>query len=158
MIDERKALEARINALLPPRYVGCFEDVAPSSMGSAQLRYDDQGRVVWGEIWTTFCHLALAGGPPHRGRLLDAVADDELHSSPAESAGVTAELERCARPLRRSADRRRTATGLDRIAMRIAGRRGVVGAGDRRRERYGPTRKRRAVRPGRTALPRREGN
>ncbi len=49
----RTELEAKINALLPPRYVGCFEAVPPTSMGSAKLRYDSQGRVAWGEIWTT---------------------------------------------------------------------------------------------------------
>jgi len=88
------ALEAKINALLPPRYVGCFEDVSPNSMGSAALRYDAQGRVVWGEIWTTFCHLALAGGPPHRGQLLEPVTLKEVQSSPESYAAVVAELER----------------------------------------------------------------
>ena len=88
------ALEAKINALLPPRYVGCFEDVSPSSMGSAALRYDAQGRVVWGEIWTTFCHLALAGGPPHRGQLLEPVSLQQVQSSPESYAAVVAELER----------------------------------------------------------------
>jgi sirohydrochlorin cobaltochelatase len=87
-------LEARINALLPPRYIGCFEDVSPKSMGSAKLRYDSQGKVVWGEIWTTFCHLALAGGPPHRGRLLGPVAVEEIQRSPEQYENVIAELKR----------------------------------------------------------------
>jgi len=95
--DELQQLEARINALLPPRYVGCFEDVAPTSMGSATLRYDSQGRIAWGEIWTTFCHLALAGGPPHRGRWLGAVTAGEVAASPAEYAAVVAELQRAIR-------------------------------------------------------------
>lgn len=93
-VNELNILEARINALLPPRYVGCFEDVSPSSMGSAKLRYDSQGRVVWGEIWTTFCHLALAGGPPHRGRLLGAVTEQEVRQAPEQYAVVVAELQR----------------------------------------------------------------
>lgn len=92
--EELRILEARINALLPPRYVGCFEDVSPASMGSAGLRYDSQGRVVWGEIWTTFCHLALAGGPPHRGRFLAAVPEAEVRQSPDSYAAVVAELQR----------------------------------------------------------------
>jgi sirohydrochlorin cobaltochelatase len=92
--QELAALEAKINELLPPRYVGCFEEVSPASMGSAALRYDSQGRVVWGEIWTTFCHLALAGGPPHRGRLLGPVTLEEVRSSPESYAAVVAELER----------------------------------------------------------------
>lgn len=92
--QELAALEVKINALLPPRYVGCFEEVSPTSMGSAALRYDAQGRVVWGEIWNTFCHLALAGGPPHRGRLLGPVTLEETRSSPESYAAVVAELER----------------------------------------------------------------
>jgi len=95
--DELSKLEARINALLPPRYVGCFEDVSPASMGSAALRYDSQGKVVWGEIWTTFCHLALAGGPPHRGRFLEAVPKEEATSDPQQYQEVVTELKRALR-------------------------------------------------------------
>lgn len=91
------ALEARINAILPPRYVGCFENVPAGSMGSASLKYDKQGRVAWGTIWTTFCHLALAGGPPHRGRLLDAVPAAEALAQPDEQAAVVAEIKRAMR-------------------------------------------------------------
>lgn len=92
--DHMLSLEAKINALLPPRYVGCFEDISPASMGSAKLRYDEQGRIAWGEIWRTFCHLALAGGPPHRGRLLAPVSLDEVAASPGEYCLVVAEIER----------------------------------------------------------------
>jgi sirohydrochlorin cobaltochelatase len=91
---ELRDLEDRINALLPPRYAGCFEDVSPKSMGSAQLRYDKEGKVVWGEIWTTFCHLALAGGPPHRGRWLGPVPAEVVEASPKEYETVVAELKR----------------------------------------------------------------
>ena len=92
--DEFKALEARINSLLPPRYTGCFEETPPKSMGSAGLRYDSQGKVVWGEIWTTFCHLALAGGPPHRGRFLGAVPAEEVQAFPQQYESVVNELKR----------------------------------------------------------------
>jgi sirohydrochlorin cobaltochelatase len=94
---ELAQLDARINAILPPRYVGCFEAVPPNSMGSAKLAYEQDGRVAWGEIWTTFCHLALAGGPPHRGRLLPAVPTSEALSFPAEQAAVVAEIKRAIR-------------------------------------------------------------
>lgn len=94
LTEELKELDERINALLPPRYTGCFEDVSPKSMGSAQLRYGKDGKVVWGEIWTTFCHLALAGGPPHRGTFLGPVTAEEAQSSPDEYALVVAELKR----------------------------------------------------------------
>ena len=91
---ELAALDAKINALLPPRYVGCFEEVSPKSMGSASLKYLPDGRVAWGEIWTTFCHLALAGGPPHRGRLLPAVSAKESLDHPAEQEAVVSEIRR----------------------------------------------------------------
>lgn len=94
---ELAALEARINAILPPRYVGCFEEVPASSMGSATLKYDQEGKVAWGAIWTTFCHLALAGGPPHRGRFLGAVPAAEASAHPAEQAAVVAEMKRAIR-------------------------------------------------------------
>jgi sirohydrochlorin cobaltochelatase len=92
--DQLARLEAKINAILPPQYVGCFEDVAPASMGSANLKFDADGRVAWGEIWTTFCHLALAGGPPHRGTLLEAVTGAEAEARPSELCSVRVEIER----------------------------------------------------------------
>lgn len=36
-------------------------------MGSAPFVYNEDGSPNWGEMWTTFCELALYGGPPHRG-------------------------------------------------------------------------------------------
>ena len=97
--DRKRLLEldAKINAILPPRYVGCFEDVSPQSMGSARLKYDPDGKVSWGQIWTTFCHLALAGGPPNRGRLLDPVPVADVRSHPTEQQAVVAEIERAIR-------------------------------------------------------------
>lgn len=77
MTADLAALDAKINALLPPRYQHCYESVPANSMGSAGLRYDADGRVEWDRIWTTFCDLALAGGPPHRGTLLEAVAPED---------------------------------------------------------------------------------
>ncbi len=97
MQGELAALESKINAILPPRYVGCFEDIPAASMGSASLKYDKDGRVAWGEIWTTFCHLALAGGPPHRGSFLAAVPAAEAAAHPAEQAAVVAEIKRAIR-------------------------------------------------------------
>lgn len=41
-------------------------------MASAPFIYDDAGRVDWGTMWTSFCDLALNGGPPHRGFFLAA--------------------------------------------------------------------------------------
>jgi sirohydrochlorin cobaltochelatase len=88
------ALDAKINALLPPRYQGCFNDVPTGSMGTAGLKYDEHGQVAWNEIWTSFCHLALAGGPPHRGTLLRPVPADEIAAHPDAQKKVLAELDR----------------------------------------------------------------
>jgi hypothetical protein len=42
---------------------------APSAaaMGAAPFVWRADGRPDWGAMWTTFCDLALHGGPPHRG-------------------------------------------------------------------------------------------
>lgn len=39
-------------------------------MATGDLIRDDDGRVAWDRTWATFCGLAAAGGPPHRGTLL----------------------------------------------------------------------------------------
>ena len=39
-------------------------------MASAPMKYAEDGSVVWGEMWDSFCALALDGGPPHRATLL----------------------------------------------------------------------------------------
>jgi len=36
-------------------------------MASAPFVWTADGRPDWGSMWTTFCELALYGGPPHRG-------------------------------------------------------------------------------------------
>jgi sirohydrochlorin cobaltochelatase len=72
-LAERAALEeldARLRTLLPEEYQDSYEDVQPVPMRSAGLKYAADGRVAWNEIWQTFCDLAMAGGPPHRGSLL----------------------------------------------------------------------------------------
>jgi sirohydrochlorin cobaltochelatase len=54
---------------------------APSAapMGSAPFLWRPDGRPDWRAMWTTFCELALFGGPPHRGpeNALQAVARGE---------------------------------------------------------------------------------
>ncbi len=91
---ELRELSRRINVLLPPEYQDRYEDVTPRSMGSATLKLDDAGKVAWDEIWTSFCDLALAGGPPHRGTLLEAVTAAEANAEPEQYQAVVAELER----------------------------------------------------------------
>lgn len=49
--DDHELLEARLKTLLPEQYQESYEDVQPVSMGSAGLKYGQDGRVAWDEIW-----------------------------------------------------------------------------------------------------------
>jgi hypothetical protein len=63
-------------------------------MGSAGLKYGPDGKVAWDQVWTTFCDLALAGGPPHRAKLLEPVSEAEVAAEPKCTSDVVAELAR----------------------------------------------------------------
>ena len=63
-------LDARLRILLPEQYQESYESVQPVSMGSAGLKFAPDDTVAWDQIWQTFCDLAMAGGPPHKGQLL----------------------------------------------------------------------------------------
>src|ERR1700760_529037 len=91
---EHKILQARLKPLLPEKYQDSYEDVKPVSMGSAGLKYGSDGSVAWDEIWGGFCDLALAGGPPHRGTLLEPVTPEAVRADPDGYQRVLAELER----------------------------------------------------------------
>ncbi|CAN5562435.1 hypothetical protein BH10PLA2_BH10PLA2_04090 [soil metagenome] len=92
--EELDALNQKIRALLPGQYVHCYESVSPDSMGTAKLKYNADGTVAWDEIWTSFCHLALAGGPPHRGRLLASVPETVAQQQMELTNQVSEEIER----------------------------------------------------------------
>jgi hypothetical protein len=62
--------DARLKLLLPPDYQEGYEALEPKPMRSAGLKYDADGNVAWDQIWGSFCDLAMAGGPPHKGALL----------------------------------------------------------------------------------------
>jgi cation diffusion facilitator family transporter len=79
-------------AILPAQYQLSAPNAAP--MGAAGLQYDAEGRVAWDAIWTDFCDLALAGGPPHRGTLLEPVPADAVQADPEGYERVLSELER----------------------------------------------------------------
>ncbi len=91
---ELQALDAKINALLPPRYQNCYDAVPPVSMGSTGLIFGHDGNVAWDQMWTSFCDLALAGGPAHRGTLLEPVSPEEVHAAPVKYQEVVAEIGR----------------------------------------------------------------
>lgn len=87
-------LQLRVNLHLPSEYAGTQDSVSPNSMGSAALYRDSEGEVPWDKIWTSFCDLAMAGGPPHRGKLLESVDIDTIKRSPDQYRMVVAELRR----------------------------------------------------------------
>jgi sirohydrochlorin cobaltochelatase len=89
-----RELDRKINELLPPEYQGRYDEVRPESMGTAPLLFGLDGQVAWKEMWTSFCDLALAGGPPHRGTLLEAVPATEALAEPEKYRAVVAEMER----------------------------------------------------------------
>ena len=85
-------LERRLKTLLPETYQDRYEEVQPVSMGSAGLKYGLDGKVAWNEMWATFCDLAMAGGPPHKGMLLEPASRGEIDASPDRYASVVSEI------------------------------------------------------------------
>lgn len=92
-IDDQQALvqlEVRLRTILPEEYQDSYEALQPVPMRSAGLKYDDDGKVAWNQIWQSFCDLAMAGGPPHKGALLepgrqaDIAADPDRYQRAAE--------------------------------------------------------------------------
>jgi sirohydrochlorin cobaltochelatase len=81
------------DALLPRRYRNSGP-VRSTPMGSAPMRYTQDGQVAWDEMWTDFCDLALAGGPPHRDTVLDPPAPDPALSREEAYRRVVSEIER----------------------------------------------------------------
>lgn len=84
--------DAAASSILPPRYQSTTPSAAP--MGAAALKYDADGNAAWDEIWTDFCDLALAGGPPHRGTLLEPINPERALADPEGYERVLRELER----------------------------------------------------------------
>jgi sirohydrochlorin cobaltochelatase len=63
----------------------------PAPMGAAPFLRLSDGRPDWAAMWTTFCDLALHGGPPHRGPEQPLRGADGAGAAPPE---ILAELER----------------------------------------------------------------
>lgn len=89
-----RELDRKINEMLPPYYQGRYEETNPQPMGSTPLKFGTDGKVAWDEMWAGFCDLALAGGPPHRGTLLEAVAAADALAGRERYQEVVAEIER----------------------------------------------------------------
>jgi len=77
-------LDSRLKTLLPETYQASYESLEPKPMRSAGLKYDADGQVAWDQIWGSFCDLAMAGGPPHKGTLLE----------PGTQANIDADFDR----------------------------------------------------------------
>ena len=87
-------LERKMDAMLPSEYQGRTDEVNSQSMGTATLPSDEFGQVPWDKIWTSFCDLAMAGGPPHRGKLLEAVTAQDVIANLPTYESVVQEIRR----------------------------------------------------------------
>jgi hypothetical protein len=87
-------LKDRLQTILPQLYQESYEELQPTPMRSAGLKFDAEGRVAWGEIWGSFCDLAMAGGPPHKGRLLQPASLAETDADPKRYQQVVEEVHR----------------------------------------------------------------
>jgi hypothetical protein len=61
-------------------------------MGSAGLKFAADGQVAWDQMWDTFCDLAMAGGPPHKGALLEPGTSHDVAAQPARYHEVVEEI------------------------------------------------------------------
>jgi hypothetical protein len=85
-------LEARLKTILPGEYQDSYEGMEPVPMRSAGLKYGSDGKVAWNEIWGSFCDLAMAGGPPHKGSLLEPGRRGDIDREPDQHAEVAEEI------------------------------------------------------------------
>jgi sirohydrochlorin cobaltochelatase len=93
--DDRRELDeldVRLRVLLPDTYQENYETLAPKPMGSAGLKYGADGKVAWDQIWRSFCDLAMAGGPPHKGKLLEPGRAAAIEAEPARYVEVVDEI------------------------------------------------------------------
>lgn len=65
-----------------------------SAMASAPFVWRRDGRPDWGAMWTTFCDLALHGGPPQRGALQALRGPSPGDRDPMSAPEIAAELRR----------------------------------------------------------------
>src|SRR5579871_3975068 len=87
-----EALEFRLKTILPDAYQNADRRVEPTPMRSAGLKFGPDGKVAWNEIWGSFCDLAMAGGPPHKGALLEPGTTADIAADPARYGEVAEEI------------------------------------------------------------------
>lgn len=86
------SLDARLRAILPEPYQDTYEDIQPTPMGSAGLKFGVDGQVAWHEMWGSFCDLAMAGGPPHKGTFLEPASEGAIAAEPERYRTVVDEI------------------------------------------------------------------
>lgn len=94
LTDALTRLDARLAVLLPPLYRERYQDMQPVPMRSAPFVYDADGRVAWDQMWNGFCDLAMAGGPPHKGRWLGPGTAKAIAAAPDRQEAVVEEIRR----------------------------------------------------------------
>ena len=87
-------LDRRLRTLVPPEYHDTYTRPEVRPMSSAPMVLDADGRVAWDQMWQSFCDLALAGGPPHKGRLLEPGSAADVGTQPDAYLDVIDELGR----------------------------------------------------------------
>ncbi len=94
LFSENRTFEPSLASLpfLPPSYEQ--RTVSAKPMGSAPVVYTDDGQVAWNNMWEDYCEVALGGGPPHRGLLLEPVSPDEVAGNQEAYERVVTEIER----------------------------------------------------------------
>ncbi len=92
--DALARLDQRLAVLLPPQYRERYQDMTPVAMRSAPFVYDDSGQVAWDRMWQGFCDLAMAGGPPHKGRWLAPGTVADVTAAPDRFDEVVTEIRR----------------------------------------------------------------
>lgn len=85
-------LDGRLKTILPEEYQDSYEGMEPKPMRSAGLKYGSDGKVAWNEIWGSFCDLAMAGGPPHKGSFLEPGRPADIDAEPDRHAEVAEEI------------------------------------------------------------------
>ena len=85
-------LEQRLKTLLPEEYQDRYDEIQPVSMGTAGVRYGTDGKIAWDQMWGSFCDLAMAGGPPHKGTLLEPASAAEIEAEAGAYDAVVAEI------------------------------------------------------------------
>jgi hypothetical protein len=87
-------LDERLRTVLPEQYQSSYDELQPTPMKSAGLKYAADGTVAWDQIWGSFCDLAMAGGPPHKGALLEPAAPEAIAADPDRYHAVVDEIAR----------------------------------------------------------------